>query len=133
MDSSFRPARASYRSFGGWSANDEKDYTMKRALIAFVCAFALSAPAYAAGLGLTFNNTNTITGGAGGSIGNAVQAWHSTAMAQAATDTGPGGVEHTATLTGTTSEAAGASAGNGFSAAITGANANAVGGALALP
>jgi hypothetical protein len=106
---------------------------MKRALFAFVCAFALSAPAYAAGLGLTFNHTGTITAGAGGSIGSAGQAWNSTAMAQAATDTGPGGVEHTATLTGTTSQAAGASLGNGFSAAITGASGNAVAGALSLP
>jgi hypothetical protein len=105
---------------------------MKRALLAFVCAFALSAPAYAAGLGLTFNNTSTVTGGAGGSIGNAAQTWHSAAIAQAATNTGPG-VAHTATLTGATSAASGASVGNGFSAAITGANANAVGAALSLP
>lgn len=104
---------------------------MKRALLAFVCAFALSAPAFA-GVGLTFNNTNTFTTGAGGSIGNAAQAWSSAATAQAATST-IGNVATTATLTGAHSQAAGVSSGLGFSAASTAANANAIGAALALP
>jgi hypothetical protein len=106
---------------------------MKRALLAFVCAFALTAPAFAGGLGLTFNNTNTITGGAGLSLGNAAQTFQSASIAQAATDTGPLGVQHTATLTGAQSQVVGASVGNGFAAAFTGANANAVAGALSLP
>ena len=49
---------------------------MKRALLAFVCTFALSAPAFA-GAGFTFNFTNTNTNGAGVSIGNAAEAWQS--------------------------------------------------------
>ena len=69
---------------------------MKRALLAFVCTFALSAPAYAAGLGLTFNFTSTNTDGAGGSIGNAAEAWHSSRLAEAATDyrRAPGSYRH---------------------------------------
>ena len=48
---------------------------MKRALLAFVCAFALSAPAFA-GTGLTFSPPHIIEGEAPPlSFGNATEAW----------------------------------------------------------
>jgi hypothetical protein len=49
---------------------------MKRALLAFVCAFALSAPAFA-GTGLTFSHLPIIIEGQAPppSFGNATEAW----------------------------------------------------------
>jgi hypothetical protein len=52
---------------------------MKRALLAFVCAFALSAPAFAAG---SFTLTGSVTGAS--SLGNATTLGEGASIAQAA-------------------------------------------------
>jgi hypothetical protein len=53
---------------------------MKRALLAFVCAFALSAPAFAAG---SFTLTGSVTGAS--SLGNATTFASSESIADVAT------------------------------------------------